>query len=423
MRLLTKYDRLNITVTTLIMVIAAVVYYITISRILTHQVDKALVVEENEVHDFVALNGRLPQIFKTNHQEIQFIETRHPLERRFKDTVYRDLKDGDLEPGRALYTQVNIGDKMYQVLVVQSKVETEDLIKVVLLITLGLIIALLTALFLVNRVILSRIWRPFYQILHQLKKFSLADNRSISPVNSNIDEFRELNDVVSLMADHVKDDYQTLKAFTENASHELMTPIAVINSKLDSYLQTGDLNDDQSKLLSDIYKAVRKLTRLNRSMLLLAKIENQLITDTQIVDIKELVRETLEHLEELTASLDLEVKVNLEDTNVNASLLLMEVLIGNLISNAIRHNRIGGVLQIDLEPHRLQVINSGVYVALDVKRVFDRFQRSSTSEGTGLGLTLCKQICDNYNMQLEYRYSNELHQFTVDLKAGAKGQP
>lgn len=418
MKLLTRYNRSTIAITTAIMLVAAVAYYFAITAVLSRQVDKALEVEEHEVRDYAMLNGTLPHVFSTNHQAILFTRVNSSIERKFSDTVYRDLKDEELEPARALYTWVKVQGKQYRVVVVQSKVENEDLVKVIFLITLGLIAALLAALFFLNRIILANIWKPFYKILEQVKAFNLAEKRSIKTVDSDIDEFKELDSAVSLMADRVEDDYHALKAFTENASHELMTPISVINSKLDTFLQTGEFSEAQSKLLNDMYASVTKLTRLNKSMLLLAKIENGLINDKKEINLKTLVEDSLDHFEDLIAGREIVIERLLDDKIMKVSLLLMEVLIGNLISNALRHNVPGGFISIELNHLKLHVSNSGNPEVLDMTNMFRRFKKAASSEGSGLGLTISKQICDMYGFNLDYVNLNSVHHFIVTFAPG-----
>lgn len=308
-----------------------------------------------------------------------------------------------------------VGPQLYKITVIQSTVETEDLIEDVFLITLILIFILVIALFLSNRLILRRMWQPFYTILNQLKVFNLAEDKTVASVPSTIDEFTELDQAVGIMATKAKDDYLNLKAFTENAAHELMTPISVINSKLDTLVQTGQFSDPQSKLLNDIYNTVARLTRLNKSMLLLTKIENGLIHDQQIVNLKELLRTSFYQYEELLGSLNIKLITQLADCEVSASLLLMEVLVNNLLSNAIRHNLPGGTISVVLDQQQLRISNTGKDGRIDIERVFKRFQKSSASEGIGLGLTICRQICNNYGFDLQYQFSENSHQFTVNF--------
>jgi signal transduction histidine kinase len=413
MKLLDKYNRINIGVTVLIMLITGIIYYYAISGILTNQIDKDLVVEENEVFNFVKQYHKLPDVYESNHQQINFkLLGSQQIQRRFLDTLYREVKPNELEPGRALISSVNVAGQNYRILVTQSKVETEDLIQMIFLITIALIVILLIVLLVANRVILKRIWQPFFKVLLQLKAFSLENKATIDSIATEIDEFAELDKAVVSMAERVKTDYWNLKAFTENASHELMTPIAVINSKLDTLLQTGDFTDKQSKLLNDIYGTVTRLTRLNKSMLLLARIENGLIRDDQEVDLKQVLEECLYQHEEMIHQLNLNLSTQLQDRKIRASKLLIEVLLNNLLSNSIRHNYQNGTLSLTLEPGQLVIKNSGKG-KFDFNQVLKRFHKTEQSDGIGLGLTLCKQICSNYGFKLKYSAKNNIHIFSV----------
>jgi signal transduction histidine kinase len=413
MKLLDRYNRVNIGVTIIIMLVTGVVYYYTISHILTGQIDKDLVLEENEVFSYVSKNHRLPDVYESNHQQIVFAPlSDKKIDRRFLDTTYHDSDEKDLEAGRALISSVSVSGQNYRILVTQSKVETEDLIQIIFLITIGVIVSLLVILIVLNRVILKSIWKPFYKVLFQLKEFSLASNPTIHSTPSTIEEFTELDQAVISMADRVKNDYQNLKTFTENASHELMTPISVINSKLDTLVQTDEFTDKQSKLLNDIYGTVTRLTRLNKSMLLLAKIENGLIQDNTDVDVKEILVESLYQHEEMIHQLNIKLTTDLHDKIIRANKSLIEILLNNLLSNAIRHNYQNGELSVYLDADKLSISNTGEG-AFDFDRALKRFHKSDGSEGIGLGLTLCKQICDNYRFTLGYQKNGKMHVFSV----------
>ncbi|RWY48061.1 sensor histidine kinase [Mucilaginibacter gilvus] len=415
MKLLNKYNRINIAATIGIMLVTGIIYYYAISHILTKRIDKDLVLEENEVFNYVSLNHKLPDVYESNHQQITFLPLgKHVIKRRFLDTVYKEVDEDDMEAGRALISSVKVGGQSYRILVAQSKVETEYLIKIIFQITICVIFVLLVLLTVLNRVILKSIWQPFYKVLAQLKDFSLADKAIVNSTPSGIDEFKELDQAVITMAGRVKTDYQNLKAFTENASHELLTPISVINSKLDTLLQTDEFTDRQSKLLNDIYGTVARLTRLNKSMLLLAKIENGLIGGDEQVDVKAILEECLYQQEEIIHSKNITLETTLGEMQVSASRLLMEVLLNNLISNAIRHNYSGGEITITLQPRQLTISNTGKNT-FDIEQVLKRFHKSNESEGTGLGLTICKKICDNYGFALQYNFANEKHLFSISF--------
>jgi signal transduction histidine kinase len=395
------------------MLTTGIIYYQAISWILNDQNDKALMVEENEIFDYVKLNNKLPQEFDSKDQQITFIEAApNSITREFINTDYHKEKN-EYESGRGLITSVTVNGKYYKILIVESKVETEDLIQIIFGITIGVILLLLLVLLIANRLILNRLWQPFHAILKEMKVFNLAENKEISQTTTRIDEFAELNQAATTLTSNARHDYKDLKTFTENASHELLTPIAVINSKLDTLIQTEDFSEQQSKLLTDLYSAVARLSRLNQSLLLLVKIENRLLTDQQTINLEELVQELLAQLEDIFSDKHISIKTNLQNKQISGNQYLMEILLNNLIINAVRHNHINGEIIIDLTNEGLSVKNTGYNEVLQNDKIFTRFHKSDKSEGSGLGLTISKQICENMGWQLNYQYVSPHHTFII----------
>ena len=413
MKLSARYSRISMVTTVIVLFITGVIYYGAISYILNHQVDNDIGIEEVETFNYIAQKGKLPPEVDYKDQQVRFYPWPTAIPRHYTDTGYYNKKEHELESGRALITSARVNGSYYKIVIAQSKVETEDLIKIIFFITLGLILFLLLVLFIANRFVLNRIWQPFYNILQQLRVFNLTDNSEIVQSGSEIDEFQELDKAVAAMAGRVKKDYKDLKTFTENASHELMTPIAVVNSKLDSLIQAGDYNESQSKLLADVYAAISRLTRINQSLLLLVKIENRLLPDEQDVDLKLLVEDKLKQFKELFQDKDLALEVNLTDKKLYVSKYLLEILLNNLLSNAVRHNYEHGSIKVFLDDKTLVVANTGAPDALVNDDIFKRFSKSPASEGMGLGLTITRQICDSYKYRIDYFYQNLYHTFAI----------
>ncbi|HEY8782699.1 MAG TPA: HAMP domain-containing sensor histidine kinase [Mucilaginibacter sp.] len=429
MKLSAKYNRVNFVTTIVVMLVTGLVYYQAISWILTRQKDKDLKVEEHEIFDYVRLNHHLPQTFESNDQQITFTEANPgSVKREFINAMYFKRWDrggfhkkhggepkGEYESGRGLISSVAVGNKYYKILIVESKVETEDLIRLIFAITIGVILFLLLVLLVINRLILNRLWQPFYNIMKELRLFNIADPRQVPELDTNIDEFKELNHAVVDMAAKAKHDYKDLKTFTENASHELLTPIAVINSKLDTLIQTENFSDRQSKLLNDLYSAVSRLNRLNQSLLLLVKIENRLLHERQQINLRKVMEEMIIQFEEIFQDKDLKLTYSLDEKEIYASRYLAEILLSNLVSNAIRHNYNGGEIKIYLNDERLTIQNTGADTALPADKIFTRFHKSSGSEGSGLGLTISRQICENFGFKLNYYFKEGYHTFVVDF--------
>ncbi len=415
MKLLSKYNRVNLMAAILVILVTGIVYYQVISLILNRQVDQELEVEEQEIFEFVRLNQHLPQVFQSNDLLITFQDAgTATIPRQFINTGFYNLKEKEKESGRGLISSVAIKGRNYKILVVESKVETEDLAQIIFGITLAIILILLAVLFTINRLILQHLWQPFYNTLLQLQSFNVTGREQhFKNINSGIEEFDELNRVIILMADKVTKDYNDLKSFTENASHELMTPIAVINSKLDSLLQTDGFSENQSKLLEDLYQSVARLTHLNKAMLLLAKIENQLLPDKRSISLNTVLSNHLQRFHELFSIKNISLSSSVVEKNIMANEFLLEILLNNLIGNAIRHNISGGTIRVELDHQKLTISNTGGNRSLEADQIFNRFNKSAESEGSGLGLTISKQICTTYNWKLNYWYINKIHFFSV----------
>ncbi|GAB2971703.1 hypothetical protein GCM10027049_01610 [Mucilaginibacter puniceus] len=416
MKLLDKYNRISLITTVLVIIITGFIYYFTISLILTKEIDEDLASEENEIFDHVKLNNALPQIFESEYLKVRFDLTgNNAVRRRFTNIQYWDSERKNRVSGRELITSLQVKGKIYRVSIIQSKVETEGLIRVIFFITLGIIFILILILFIINRLVIGSLWKPFYQMLRQIKLFNLTDNNTITVLDTAIDEFNDMNQEVTAMSLRVNNDYRELKNFVDNASHELMTPLAVINSKLDTLVQSGGLTDRQGTLIGEVYAMVSKMRKLNRSMLLISKIENGLIHKKEQLDLKQKTIDLENYFQELLAAKNLQLTTRLQDVSIMMNKELLDILLNNLLGNAIRHNIPAGEIEITLNDQAFTLSNTGQPNALEPELIFQRFYKSADSDGTGLGLTLSREICESSGYMLTYTFNGGRHIFTVRL--------
>src|SRR5690606_31635215 len=192
-----------------------------------------------------------------------------------------------------------------------------------------------------------------------------------------------------------------------------MTPLAVINSKLDTLLQSNSLQKADSEILEDLYLATSKLTKLNQSLLLLVKIDNNQLQSKEHINLEKLIKDKIVYFQEFIQERKLQLTVELDKAVVYANRSLIEILINNLFSNAIRHNFDGGKIDIRLHGNSLHFSNSSVQPELDPNKIFERFYKDNTSDGTGLGLAILKQVCLRQNYNLLYTYQKGLHTFCI----------
>ncbi|HXD77071.1 MAG TPA: HAMP domain-containing sensor histidine kinase [Puia sp.] len=415
MKLFSKYSRVNIVASILALLIGSFGYYFAVRFVLIHQLDDTIKIEEAEILDNVHNHNRLPAPANYRDQLIEFTPASAPVSRRFFNTSRPGRLHEDLEPYRALIFSVTVNRQLYTVLISKSEEESEDLLGLIMVTTAAMILLLLGTLFLANRLLLRRIWQPFYRTLADMREFNLSSRLPLAGTDSTaIDEFRNLDDAARQMTRRILKDYEMLKGFSDNASHEMQTPLAILTSRLDLLIQDPVLEERHHRPIQAMYDAIGRLRQLNQSLLLLTKIENHQFNHTEPVEIAPLIEEKLLQLEDPLKDRRLIVHKDLDRLRLPINSYLADILLNNLLLNAIRHNRDGGDLSISLRESSLRISNSGPALSFDPATIFDRFVKGAHSGGTGLGLAIVRQICDNYRYDLSYSYTDQQH--TIDIR-------
>ena len=291
----------------------------------------------------------------------------------------------------------------------------EDILHGVMIQFCVIVFVLAVAIVLTVRFISRRLWRPFDETLGQIEGFRLEDGELPVLPESDVKEFDRLNHALATLMKNSLASYRTQKEFTENASHELQTPLAVFQSKLDLLLQQPDLTERQAETIQGLYQVSSRLARLNRNLLLLAKIENSQYGQTEEINVADFVRELRPSLESLSASIAMHTDFRVELT-VRANRTLLESLVNNLVVNAIRHNRPGGEIAITVADKQLVLSNTSDEPALDGTQIFNRFYHSpGQTKGNGLGLSIVKAVCEYHGWTVTYQYREGRHCFTVSF--------
>ncbi|HEY0356705.1 MAG TPA: HAMP domain-containing sensor histidine kinase, partial [Flavisolibacter sp.] len=316
-------------------------------------------------------------------------------------------------PVRMLRTDFYHNNKYYQMQVITSMVEEDDLISELLYAIIWLYAGLIAAILVLNNFLLKKIWQPFYHLLKQLKNFKL-EKPVIEVKQTRVDEFRMLNDAVRKMIQSNVDSFNSQKHFIENASHELQTPLAISISKLESLASMRQLSENEARLLTSALDNLQKLTRLNRSLLLLSKIENNQFVEIKEVSINELVKKVVEDFSDQLDFQEIEVSIVEEgQCEVKMNEDLSGIFITNLVKNAVVHNKEGGTIEIKITGHSLVISNSGISKAQDENKIFSRFNKSIESgNSTGLGLSIVKAIAGLFQFHVSYSYTGK-HTITV----------
>lgn len=398
-----------------IFLLASVAFYMLLRFVLINQVDEDLKIEEHEIEMYVEKFSNLPEAMPIKDQRIYYIPVhKHSPERVFLNIYRNESNENKKARFRQLKFFINVKGQWYQVSVEKSLKETEDISRSIIIISLSTIIAMLVAGFLINRLLLRKLWQPFYTSLSQMKAFRLGQAQHISFKKNNIDEFNDLNKTLEQSIESAEREYRQLKEFTENASHELQTPLAVIRSKIDVLIQDENLSESQSNLLQSTYEAIQKLARLNQSLLLLNKIGNRHFSETSVIDIEQLIEQKLIYFKELLNVKNITVSVKLEKVLKQMNISLADILLNNLFSNSIKFTPNGGKINIMLSQSSMILSNSAENGSLDTMKLFNRFYKGEkSSEHNGLGLSIVKQICLVSGFSVGYRFTSGKHNFEI----------
>ncbi|UII19684.1 type IX secretion system histidine kinase PorY [Fulvivirga ligni] len=335
----------------------------------------------------------------------------------YSDTSMFMQNEQDFEPVRLLTTTFKQQGQWYKLKVITSMVEEDDLIEDLAYALLWLYLGVIAVIIILNNLLLKRIWKPFYDLIKKLSGFKLEKPTEING-EPNIEEFKILYDSVRGFLQSNLEAYQAQKQFIENAAHELHTPIGIMRNRLELLIEKGDFNEEQVKDWKVIMDNVNRMGKLNKSLLLLAKIENKQFDQHQSIDINEMISEIVDNLEAIANHKNVSVSMQfVNQIHVDANPDLLFILLNNLIKNAVNHNVNPGRVDIVLDAPLVIIKNSG-YQSLESKQIFNRFYKmNASSSSTGLGLAIVKAICDMYHLDVNYQFVDQQHVFQLNFSS------
>jgi len=411
MKLFTKYTRVNLFATIVIFLLSITTFYFAIRFILLDQVDSDLRIEQREIETYVKEHNTLPEPIPVKDQKISYAPSGDEFHKKKFSTI--TIK-GEKDSFRVLQFGITVSKNNYLATVAKSLEGTDDLANSILFISLATILLIMGTSLIINRVLLKRLWRPFYSSLDILKNFRVDKKQSLNFPATQIDEFAFMNQTIQKTTNQAQQEYSLLKEFTENASHEMQTPLAIIRSKLDLLIQDENLSEGQSKTMQSAYSAIEKLSRLNQSLLLLAKIENNQFAETTTIDLKQKIEEKVDAFHELWKNQNISVSSSLANATASLNSELTDILLNNLLSNATRHNFSNGCIKIVLKEKTLEISNSSKEKELNSQQMFLRFfSQDKKSRYNGLGLSIIKQICDVSGFSIRYLFTGNEHRFIL----------
>ena len=257
--------------------------------------------------------------------------------------------------------------------------------------------------------------QPLYRLLDWFRHYRVGQKNEPLPNRNTITEFRTLYDAANLYAARNEQLFEQQKRFIGNASHELQTPLAICRNRLEMLMEDEGITERQLEELAKTHQTLEHITKLNKSLLLLSKIENEQFADVRPVCFNHIVRRYLDDYCEVYEYRDIAVSVR-EEARLTFVLneTLAVTLVTNLLKNAFVHNTDGGRLVITLTADTFCISNTGVRHPLDRTKIFERFYKGSKQEGsTGLGLSIVAGICKLSGLEVHYEYRDEMHHFSI----------
>ncbi|HEY8938027.1 MAG TPA: HAMP domain-containing sensor histidine kinase [Cyclobacteriaceae bacterium] len=341
--------------------------------------------------------------------------SKHTLGDTYSDTTLYESVDREWDEFRKLTSYTSIDGKYYRIEIVVPLLETHEIIDGIVQSLIIIFIIIVIVFYGATRYLSRKLWHSFYDTLEQLNQFKVDHPQELVLGSSRVKEFDLLNKSIESLTQRTRNAFQSQKQFIENASHEMQTPLAITQSKLELLIEDPNLTEHQSQLIQTLINSTDRLTRLNKTLQLLSKIENQQFIEQEQLFLKPLIEQTLTYFEEQQENLQIDVKLKIEQNAViTANKMLVDLLLTNLIKNAFFHNQPNGRILIEASSASFTILNTSSADVVDGNKIFNRFyKQSANKESWGLGLAIVKNICTINQWTITYSKKNELHSFEV----------
>ena len=405
----------------LLMAVWGVLFYYAIIDEVVDETDDTLenygeILMESALHDpsILETEGSLMSFYKFT--PISEEEGRHYRQVFYDATVYIELEDED-EPVRVMCTAFRMPDgQYYELKLMISILERDDMVEAMLWYLGALFLLFLICTSIGIQLVLKGVFRPLHRLLDWLH--CIQPGKEVPPLDNptKIREFRQLSDAALDMGNRSYKAYEEQKQFIENASHELQTPLAIVRGKVELLAESEGMTEQQMEQLDEIYATLGRAVKLNKSLLLLSRIENGQYTEMEDVSVDEILDELLPDLMDIYEHKQVRLIRKREEQPfiIRCNHSLAQILVSNLVKNSLLHNREGGELQVFTTPASLVIRNTGD-APLDGKKLFRRFYHGmdGKKDSTGLGLAIARSIALSSSLKLTYEWQDGMHTFRL----------
>lgn len=405
----------------LLMAVWGVLFFYAIIDEVMDETDDTL---ENQAQILIKKTLHDPSLLNTEGTLMSFYSFRPISEKEglhykvvfYDSTIYVEIED-EHEPVRAIRTAFRMSDgQFYELTLMISVLERDDMVEAMLWYLGALFLLFLICTSIGIRVVLKGVFRPLHKLLDWLQSIHPGTEVPVLDNPTKIGEFRQLSDAAVDMGNRSFNAYQGQKQFIENASHELQTPLAIARGKVELLAESEGLTEQQMKELDEIYSTLGRAVKLNKSLLLLSRIENGQYTEVEDVSVNEILDNLLPDLMDIYEHKHVRLICEQGEQSfvIRCNHSLAQILISNLVKNALLHNQERGELQILTTLNSLVIKNTGD-MPLDSEKLFRRFYRGTEGkkDSTGLGLAIARSIALSASLKLTYEWQNGMHCFLL----------
>ena len=337
------------------------------------------------------------------------------------ETSQRIVEDDTLNY-RVLTHQLTYGNQKYQLDIGKATATIGQYNMLLQRFTLYVLIGLIVISILVDLLYTHILLRPLARIVRTKlldKKFPFKE--SLFPVKTSTSDFKYLDRSLISLMEKIHEAFDKEREFTSNASHELMTPISILQTNIENLMMDEGISEQHQEKISAMMKTLNRLKKIVHSLLYISRIENDQFAKNDTVNMHNLITEVTDELshrmeiKSISFTNTISLKVNLKEANHD----LLFQLFYNLINNAIRYNKEQGSIRVTDhyttgEPYTLFITDTGIGILQEeLGSIFNRFKKTGQleSEGYGLGLSIVKSI--SLYHRFEIKASSEFGKGTI----------
>jgi signal transduction histidine kinase len=373
------------------------------------EIDEFLQYEKNRILSWYELNNNIPDV--NSITRVYPVEA--PFSPFFADTLLLETSDMEMVLHRELHFSITYEDQHLGVVLRHLLLGREDFLGGASLL-MGSITLLMVLLVFVGVTVVTRsVWQPFFDTVNSIKAYRPDQPPDALPSHP-VFEFNLLNESVNQMSQKIWEDYNRTKSFNENAAHELQTQLALIKTASEQLPEFLENDEDGLKVAQSVHEATTRLSFMLKSLLLLSKIGNREFPEKKSVDLEKVIEQTLDFFSEAIGMRELHLRVHISKTKLTMDPGLAQILVTNLIKNAIIHNIHGGHIHVSLDENCFEIKNTGLEPEDPVSIYLTRFRKGKTGN-MGLGLAIVNEICRLYDFKLDYKSKKNIHLLKIQF--------